>query len=870
MSFHRCSTTDERVTFGYQAFHESHLFGLNHSISSRDHRPDASLFPSKVAEHNAEHDHPTSPFGSSTKHLISSVPDGQSVSFPESQEQLTVSCPPHLTSTFQHPPQDACEAISACLGSMLPSCISTIASTIMASCNQQCSSNTAGGPPHGVKAVCGKRAKMEDTWSVYTNFYEFPAHMSEAAEGDTLPARLAKHIQEEMTSCCLVKSNDDMDVSNCPHHSFIPAPASTKQFFGSSGSGSGASSMEGALDPLHFFAVYDGHGGCEAANHCSQRLHINLVNAIQKAAANLTAEGLNLHEPAAVFHFNEEVDGGSQDLTMYDTGLLGQTGREQGLLSHKWVETVVDMVEDGASAMHTVAEDGASASHADLMNASSGCSSVPDLMELGSNGMDGVEVPDQELDGVEVPDQELDAGSISKLPLALASNVHLSQVVAPQYYCCLEDGPVVDYDASTHRDDHADMVDTGSRNICMEEQVAACSQKHFQDYKQHVVQQQQMQFNFSPASPLTSTLGGTHPEVPSQESLTEEAFVSWTGPEPGGFGTASISSGGGALEACGAGSSYCSTVVEDALKEAFLKTDEEFSSNTCAAMVGSTAVVAVVGKRRVWVANCGDSRAVLCRSGKAIQLTDDHKPDREDEAERVKKAGGQVLYWNGHRVMGILAMSRAIGDHNLRPYVISDPEVTAVARSPEDDFLLLASDGLWDVLCNQDAVDLAKRCLARAWEKGASRKAAARIAASVLTKAAIDKGSRDNVTVVLVDLKTPPSFAPAAADLPAAAQEDNKPLQVQQQQQQPTRSLPVQQRHQNEEVHAAPVEDSMKNIEHKVITTSAPSCVPNVQGPCFLPPTLVCMSSMSVNVIPEKRNALMPNTMSVGGEVSES
>lgn len=129
------------------------------------------------------------------------------------------------------------------------------------------------------------------------------------------------------------------------------------------------------------------------------------------------------------------------------------------------------------------------------------------------------------------------------------------------------------------------------------------------------------------------------------------------------------------------------------------------------------------------VCTAGDSRAVLCRAGKAIQVTDDHKPEREDEAvgasmglacsicrlgmppqccggsahvratafcsqlpdfyrpmatqlytracvqERVEKAGGQVLFWNGHRVMGVLAMSRAIGDHGLRPYVIPEPEV---------------------------------------------------------------------------------------------------------------------------------------------------------------------------------------------------
>eukprot|EP00775_Hariotina_reticulata_P006725 gene6725-6944_t len=158
--------------------------------------------------------------------------------------------------------------------------------------------------------------------------------------------------------------------------------------------------------------------------------------------------------------------------------------------------------------------------------------------------------------------------------------------------------------------------------------------------------------------------------------------------------------------------------TEDVLREAFLKTDEEFSnSGLQAGLVGSTAVVALVGTHRVWIANCGDSRAVLSRGGKAIQVTDDHKPEREDEAERVEKAGGQVLYWNGHRVMGVLAMSRAIGDHCLRPYVIPEPEISVFARHARDEILLLASDGLWDVLTNQEATDLALRSIKRAREK---------------------------------------------------------------------------------------------------------------------------------------------------------
>ncbi|KAK9795958.1 hypothetical protein WJX73_006426 [Symbiochloris irregularis] len=186
---------------------------------------------------------------------------------------------------------------------------------------------------------------------------------------------------------------------------------------------------------------------------------------------------------------------------------------------------------------------------------------------------------------------------------------------------------------------------------------------------------------------------------------------------------------------------------EAALASAFSRVDEDFGKGESAALVGTTVVVALVGSRQLYVANCGDSRAVLCRGNVAIPLTEDHKAAREDEVARIEALGGQILYWNGVRVMGVLAVSRAVGDHYLRPFVIARPEVTIIARRPEDELLLLASDGLWDVLSNQEAVILAKRCLRRARQRGASRQSAARIAATVLTRAAFDRGSRDNVTV---------------------------------------------------------------------------------------------------------------------------
>ncbi len=86
-------------------------------------------------------------------------------------------------------------------------------------------------------------------------------------------------------------------------------------------------------------------------------------------------------------------------------------------------------------------------------------------------------------------------------------------------------------------------------------------------------------------------------------------------------------------------------------------------------------------------------------------------------------------------------------------------QITILARKPDDELLLLASDGLWDVLTNQEACSLAKRCLRRARQRGATRQSAARIAATVLTRAAVDRGSRDNVTVVVVDLMSGEAFS---------------------------------------------------------------------------------------------------------------
>lgn len=183
--------------------------------------------------------------------------------------------------------------------------------------------------------------------------------------------------------------------------------------------------------------------------------------------------------------------------------------------------------------------------------------------------------------------------------------------------------------------------------------------------------------------------------------------------------------------------------------------------------VGSTAVVVVICSSHIIVANCGDSRAVLYRGKEAIALSVDHKPSREDEYARIEASGGKVIQWNGHRVFGVLAMSRSIGDRYLKPWIIPDPEVMFLPRAREDECLVLASDGLWDVMSNEEACEVARRRILL-WhkkngatptqERGQGVDPAAQAAAEYLSMLALQKGSKDNISVIVVDLKARRKF----------------------------------------------------------------------------------------------------------------
>lgn len=148
----------------------------------------------------------------------------------------------------------------------------------------------------------------------------------------------------------------------------------------------------------------------------------------------------------------------------------------------------------------------------------------------------------------------------------------------------------------------------------------------------------------------------------------------------------------------------------------------------------------IPARRVLYCANAGDARGVLCRGGKAVRLTYDHKGSDKQEAKRIVDAGGFVM---SGRVNGVLAVTRALGDSAMKEYVVGAPYTTETELSEEDEFLILACDGLWDVVDDQKAVDLVRAI------------ADPRQAAEDLLDYAYKNYSSDNVTVLVVRFRNP-------------------------------------------------------------------------------------------------------------------
>jgi len=162
-------------------------------------------------------------------------------------------------------------------------------------------------------------------------------------------------------------------------------------------------------------------------------------------------------------------------------------------------------------------------------------------------------------------------------------------------------------------------------------------------------------------------------------------------------------------------------------------------------MTGSTATMALIDLTHITVCHIGDSCAYLLRGHQLLAMSRCHKPSRPDERDRIKQAGGFISCTPSdktERVQGVLAISRAIGDHKLRPFVSGEPDVRAIERSQDDKILLIATDGLWDVVTPREAMEIAGTV--------PQGPAAGEAIASLLVQVAYDRKSKDNITVVAV------------------------------------------------------------------------------------------------------------------------
>jgi len=206
---------------------------------------------------------------------------------------------------------------------------------------------------------------------------------------------------------------------------------------------------------------------------------------------------------------------------------------------------------------------------------------------------------------------------------------------------------------------------------------------------------------------------------------------------------------------------------------------------------GSTSVMTLVTPKHIICANTGDSRAVLSRDGVAVALSFDHKPFNPEEKDRIENAGGTVKF---NRVNGDLAVSRALGDFVYKRCDTAGPKQQAVTAFPEmiaetrdsgkEEFIVLACDGIWDVMSSQEVVDKVRELIRngrperpaeesmgaaeqsgeqetpqppkpRPWDLGA--------VCEELIDHCLKLGSRDNMSVVIVALQPGWKPSPEAA-----------------------------------------------------------------------------------------------------------
>ncbi|XP_045172547.2 protein phosphatase 1F-like [Mercenaria mercenaria] len=184
----------------------------------------------------------------------------------------------------------------------------------------------------------------------------------------------------------------------------------------------------------------------------------------------------------------------------------------------------------------------------------------------------------------------------------------------------------------------------------------------------------------------------------------------------------------------------------EACKASFKVTDEQYipKAKKVKWRSGCTAVTALVRGNKLYLSWLGDSQASLVKNGKVVTRMEPHKPDRQDERDRIEGLGGLVVLMGDlWRVGGNLAVSRAIGDVGYKPFISSDAEVLEIELDGTEEYMVLACDGLWDVVTEEELPQLVFNFLL---ESNNDRHGVAKY----LVQYAKDRESMDNISVIVV------------------------------------------------------------------------------------------------------------------------
>lgn len=200
--------------------------------------------------------------------------------------------------------------------------------------------------------------------------------------------------------------------------------------------------------------------------------------------------------------------------------------------------------------------------------------------------------------------------------------------------------------------------------------------------------------------------------------------------------------------------SFSKHKYEAGIREGFLQLDEDMRKLYHDQQGGSTAICVFVSPDKIYLVNCGDSRAVISRNGAAVISTIDHKPFSPKEQERIQNAGGSVMI---KRINGTLAVSRAFGDYDFKndgskspvdQMVSPEPDIIVCNRSEHDEFIVVACDGIWDVMTSSEVCEFIRSRLLVTYDLP--------MIVNIVLDICLHKGSRDNMTLLLLLLPGAP------------------------------------------------------------------------------------------------------------------